>query len=421
MNMWGWLKRIGGRSAQTGQSNTHTATSASNPDWSADREFSRLMWVGLGVFAVTVAGALMACWAKGSTAAFGIVIVVMTTGGAGGAAIGFLFGIPRLLAKGGTAIVADPPEGATTESDGARTQDRIESRLLASNSNLEEVSDWLTKIILGVGLTQAYQLNDALVRFEQLIALYAPADQRSLPLIATISLLFAVICGFLAMYLETRLVLSRIFNTVEQALANANRRATRAEGLVNDLTDAVAKVAADPNGRAGLAAAADSLKSVADTDGRPNVRSAAAVALALAGRAEEGVRLATDNTVAGQITAMQISLYGPQPEGYQETLRLSAILSRTAEATSRADYWFYQMAAFGQQHRYLIGQQRPRHEIQSARDNALDCAQRCLEIDASYRIRIFWLLHPDRSPNPDDDDLASLGDDPDFGELVGVA
>jgi hypothetical protein len=52
-----------------------------------------------------------------------------------GLLLGFVFGVPRVLA-------ADRPRSTGTGGG------------IAANTNLEQISDWLTKILVGVGLTQ---------------------------------------------------------------------------------------------------------------------------------------------------------------------------------------------------------------------------------------------------------------------------
>lgn len=64
---------------------------------------------------------------------FATISMVMLSSFSVGALIGFIFGIPRTLQE-------DKTEG------------------VKSNSNLEQLSDWLTKIIVGVGLVESKQL-----------------------------------------------------------------------------------------------------------------------------------------------------------------------------------------------------------------------------------------------------------------------
>src|SRR5215831_2761083 len=71
----------------------------------------------------------------GASLALGIGAVVL------GALLGFVFGIPRTLQH----------DIAPSPNPGIAEQDQIAYQI---NTNLEQISDWLTKIIIGVGLIE---------------------------------------------------------------------------------------------------------------------------------------------------------------------------------------------------------------------------------------------------------------------------
>jgi hypothetical protein len=81
-----------------------------------------------------------------------------------GMLLGFLFAIPRILPAG--AIIAPARNG---NGNGKRETDPVSNGVLSHpgqspseiNSNLVEVSDWLTKIIVGVGLVELKHLPTA--------------------------------------------------------------------------------------------------------------------------------------------------------------------------------------------------------------------------------------------------------------------
>jgi hypothetical protein len=122
-------------------------------------------WAGVQVFAV---GAIV------FGAAFGV-----------GAVVGFLFGIPRRIQREGveTAAVAG----------------------LSVNTNLEQISDWLTKIIVGVGLVEIGEIGSGLASVANGVDLsaHASADTFALALIV-----YSVVDGFLLAYVWTRVELS---------------------------------------------------------------------------------------------------------------------------------------------------------------------------------------------------------------------
>jgi hypothetical protein len=117
-----------------------------------------------------------------------------------GGLIGFLFGIPRSL----QAPEGVPPGPAAPGS--AAGSAREPAITYHPNTNLEQISDWLTKILVGVGLTQL----TALPRYLKVLAAYlapgfGPIEHPELLAIA-IALYFSI-SGFLFGYLWTRLFL----------------------------------------------------------------------------------------------------------------------------------------------------------------------------------------------------------------------
>ena len=140
-----------------------------------------------------------------------------------GALFGFLFGIPRAQDRrdetrnnkdqsspaGGTPSVTGAPgagnTAATTSPAGPGAGPP--SLLYRVNTNLEEISDWLTKIIVGLGLIELKEfpayLRDLAGYFGASLGDVPGRDSVALALI----LLFLV-CGFLLGYLLTRLFLT---------------------------------------------------------------------------------------------------------------------------------------------------------------------------------------------------------------------
>src|SRR5262245_47375529 len=118
-----------------------------------------------------------------------------------GGTLGFLFGIPRTLQQEGGSPATDA--GVTTADPGAAGR-RIDYRV---NTNLEQISDWLTKILVGVGLTQIPAIRDGVVSITAFAARgLGPQSQSQVFAFALLSY-FAVL-GFLFGYLWTRLFLA---------------------------------------------------------------------------------------------------------------------------------------------------------------------------------------------------------------------
>jgi hypothetical protein len=108
-----------------------------------------------------------------------------------GAFVGFLFGLPRTVDGG--AVTAD---GTPTTRAG-----------MATNTNLEEISDWLTKILVGIGLVQ---LGAFVTRLSKVGDSLAPGlgGGDGADAFAVCLLVYCMIDGFLLGYLWTRIVVS---------------------------------------------------------------------------------------------------------------------------------------------------------------------------------------------------------------------
>lgn len=84
-------------------------------------------------------------------ASAGIATAVTFAAATAGGLLGFLFGVPRLVPR------EAPGNGQPLNGD--------KRGLIDSNSNLEQISDWLTKIIVGIGLVQLNRVPDALTTY----------------------------------------------------------------------------------------------------------------------------------------------------------------------------------------------------------------------------------------------------------------
>ncbi len=100
-------------------------------------------------------------------------LVVAAAASGVGCMLGFLFGIPRSLQ--GKLPTTDAAL-VSTEGPVAKLPTPASTRAFLSNTSLEEISDWLTKIIIGLGLVQFQLLIDYLYR----AALYAGSFVASL-------------------------------------------------------------------------------------------------------------------------------------------------------------------------------------------------------------------------------------------------
>lgn len=116
-----------------------------------------------------------------------------------GGLLGFLFGIPRTLQQAPAPSGGAEPEPLAEGHDAERPEYR-------GNTNLEQISDWLTKMLVGVALTQFDDFIDFLRRAVNFLAPGFGRLAISRPFILGL-LLFFPTCGFLLGYLLTRLYL----------------------------------------------------------------------------------------------------------------------------------------------------------------------------------------------------------------------
>jgi hypothetical protein len=118
-----------------------------------------------------------------------------------GMLIGFIFGIPRILSQESYSLESDNSEG---NSEGSGNKDKLFQReLYKENSNLDQISDWLTKILVGVGLTQLIRVPAALqqysVNIEPALGSFSSSGTFGVAI-----LIFSSVDGFLIGYLWTR-------------------------------------------------------------------------------------------------------------------------------------------------------------------------------------------------------------------------
>lgn len=182
--------------------------------------------------------------AAASVVAVGLGIAVASM--AAGGLVGFVFGIPTSLQN--TRAPAEPNGQAPEDRHGA----------YAGNTSLEQISDWLTKILVGVGLTQLASIPSGLVALGDFLA-GGLGDLPGATVFAPALVVFAVLDGFFLGYLWTRLHLPSLFaeSDLLQELASAEERG-REQGEQKALI--ATSTAAEAGVAAGVAPAAGALE-----------------------------------------------------------------------------------------------------------------------------------------------------------------
>ncbi len=113
-----------------------------------------------------------------------------------GGLLGFLFGIPKALTDVGTREndSNDPDKTAHPETVGYQP-----------STNLEQVSDWLTKILIGVGLVEIKQLGEALSTLGIRVSSALGSSVQGSGVATEVVVVAFTVVGFLSTYLWTRL------------------------------------------------------------------------------------------------------------------------------------------------------------------------------------------------------------------------
>jgi hypothetical protein len=99
-----------------------------------------------------------------------------------GTIFGFLFGFPK------------SKNGSVTQGSSDAYRD---------NTNLEDVSDWLTKIVIGISIAQFKEIALEVDRFAKAIDNAFPHDTGSYP-VSIATLVYGFVCGFMAYYTWAR-------------------------------------------------------------------------------------------------------------------------------------------------------------------------------------------------------------------------
>jgi len=167
-----------------------------------------LIMMGIGIIAIISISAITSCDNSTCKHSFwpiiGLSIVTALAAAVCGGFLGFLFGIPRSLQKKSVDNTS------------------VSSVSYANNTNLEEISDWLTKIIVGVSLTQLPAIKkdfDALTSSVSYGFSSYLDSKFSYPYVGAIIVFFAV-CGFFAVYLWSRIYLFEILNRLDKTIAD---------------------------------------------------------------------------------------------------------------------------------------------------------------------------------------------------------
>lgn len=202
--LWGGESRVHGRTTRKTDSQQKREESpkedgTNNRDGLPAELEAYLNWwiisslVILIAFPLTMLAIYCANLATGGLEAFSSAAMIYAASFLAGSLLGFLFGIPRALS-----------------SDVVSNSEERDRRLIA-NTNIEQISDWLTKIIVGATLVQLGNLArwfDGLTA--SLSSVFGNPTAQSKAMTGAI-ILYAAILGFFAAYIAARSIITFIF------------------------------------------------------------------------------------------------------------------------------------------------------------------------------------------------------------------
>ena len=306
-----------------------------------------------------------------------------------GGLLGFIFGMPKsFLSEAAeqnrkdtsSSLTEGAPESAkATQSRPSASVDEMapkrQSEMSWANNNLVEVSDWLTKIVVGVGLVQLTEIvkwvRDTGEMIGHGVGLESPLESLRMSFGVTIILVnFGL--GFLVTYIYARTFLTILFASVFKQI---NEGLERTVSEISESTEEIRSVVLE----------------VAKGTGGPS--------------------------------AVLAKLYQPQPKGFRKAIELADSLLSDPDHADDPNLWGYLACGLGQQHGYDMKQGRPEEGLRETADRAYEAVKKTLQLDPSKKgwLRALW----DRdAPSYDENegDLVSLWDDPSqkerFAELL---
>jgi hypothetical protein len=138
-----------------------------------------------------------------------------------GGLLGFLFGIPRMGQNQPASPVSSRSSGAPIRADlpdSETYQRREQSLAYQPSTNLEQIADWLTKILIGVGLVQFSKLGESLQATGQYVSAQLGDGAQGAALVTQVVLILFAVVGFLLSLLWTRIYYGEILARADRGI-----------------------------------------------------------------------------------------------------------------------------------------------------------------------------------------------------------
>lgn len=378
-----------------------------------------LLWLGCSVGAILIFAISVSDKVNPISSVFRLFSHGVLLAGAAaslGGLIGFLFGIPRTLAP----RTKEERDGTTAGHPRAGTIDGPDLPSQAINTNLEDISDWLTKILVGVGLVEFQNIVGMLekigIRFEDWLGDSELAVQG-------VIINFSV-WGFFTGYLLTRLFLTNAFSDImtSESLRQAALKTSRLEqansALEQDKTEIQKEKNVLESKKTELQNQANLLNKVTEAmnlSAQGKYVTAGTLFQDVLSQAGDSVPEGIKQTInEGSIFN---SLYKTPPEGFEEAIRSADRYLAASPDLPSPIILVYKGFAYGQKYAYEQTQGKPKAELDAIRDAAYESIKKALEISSELRdfVRSVW----DPPDHSGDRDLESFKSDKGFIELLG--
>lgn len=380
-----------------------------------------------------------------------------------GAIIGFLFGIPRFLQGEQTTPLSQMPPN--TPSNGSP-----KSSGYIPNTNLEQISDWLTKILVGLGLIHLQKFPGYLNQWSQFIA-YSLGRPDGKFVAGAIILYFSII-GFLGCYLITRLFIAGVLAQTDKGMLDTFSSLPLTPAESNSL--AASEVGPDVGAPRLSSKARDAAKQIVpiplEQVTTPSDLAVWAKAQITAGQYQQAVAgyekalrldpqnlklkveyataLFYANHSVAQILPQLLDAYQQakeqpdtnlvmrkdiyrgltyyylyvEPDGYEQAIRYGEEYVQNTDVTKAPSgaIWVNLACAYGQKYKHQLTGQVSAESLAQTRNQALHAIKMALSIDPGWQLRLSTLLQKDVVKQAGEDDLEVFEEDNEFRQLLGL-
>lgn len=279
-----------------------------------------------------------------------------------GALLGFIFGIPRA-----PKLQAPSSSTGTTSTSPPSRNDSIALRddgRFTPNTNLEEISDWLTKILVGAGLVQLAVLPGQLRRLGDFFHASMPLTSEA----ALMIILNFFVLGFMGSYLLTRLFLTEAFRTVEEGKGASLAVARVGRDLLLQISPGASKEERDAKYEAYIYAC----------------------------------------------------IYLDPPEGFEHAIKAALEYFQAAGDDPSPRILAYVAMAYGQKYAWEQKRGATKDALSSLRNSTLDLLRRAVTVQPQLRqlLRTVWDPNDPTKLRGEENDLEAFYGDPDFKQIL---